>query len=37
VDKYDAIKHGHTANPGAQEQKAEQEGGKKEKKKAMCP
>jgi len=22
VDKYDAIKHGHTANPGAQEQKA---------------
>jgi hypothetical protein len=25
VDKYDAIKHGHTANPGAQEQKAEQE------------
>jgi hypothetical protein len=31
VDKYDAIKHGHTANSGAQEQKAEQE--KKSKKK----
>jgi hypothetical protein len=30
VDKYDAIKHGHTANPGAQEQKAEQ--GKRKKK-----
>jgi hypothetical protein len=30
VDKYDAIKHGHTANPGAQEQKAEQEVKKKQ-------
>jgi hypothetical protein len=25
VDKYDAIKHGQTANPGAQEQNVEQE------------
>lgn len=29
MDKYDAIKHGHTANPGAQEQKAEQVGKKR--------
>jgi hypothetical protein len=29
VDKYDAIKHGHTANSGAQEQKG---GGSKKKK-----
>jgi hypothetical protein len=31
VDKYDAIKHGHTADPGAQEQKAEQEGKRRKK------
>jgi len=31
VDKYDAIKHGQTANSGAQEEKAEQESKSKKK------
>lgn len=31
MDKYDAIKHGHTANSGAQEQKAKQETKSKKK------
>lgn len=34
MDKYDAIKHGHMANSGAQEQKAEQESKSKEVKKS---
>jgi hypothetical protein len=33
VDKYDAIKHGHTANPGAQRTKGGAGREKKEKKK----
>jgi len=30
VDKYDAIKHGHTANPRAQEQKKAEDEASKE-------